>query len=64
MSRILIDLDGTEHDLDSPGFDLESLREKGLMPEDYELCGTCGYDHEYDWISCYEEIRKAHENTF
>ena len=19
------------------------------LPSDYELCGTCGYDHDYDW---------------
>lgn len=27
------------------------------VPEDYEACGTCGFDHSYEWL----EAHKAHE---
>ena len=32
-------------------------------PADYETCGTCGYDHEYDIVSqtAVDAMRKAHE---
>lgn len=46
--NILTDLDGNEHDMDSPFFNLEDLRNQGLMPDDYELCGICYFDHQYD----------------
>ncbi len=47
--------DGDDHD----GSEDEQL------PSDYEVCGTCGYDHEYD--GAYPEtaaaIKKAHEEA-
>ncbi len=60
--RILVDLKGTEHDIDAPGFDLAALRKVGLMPDDYELCGICGFDHEYDQ-PLPKEARLAHRGN-
>ena len=31
------------------------------MFDDYETCGTCGYDHEYDGAFAAGAIKKAHE---
>lgn len=35
------------------------------VPEDYEFCGTCGYDHSYDMDDPTKaaEIKKAHNLT-
>jgi len=34
-----------------------------FFPKDYEVCGTCGYDHEYDGENhiTYQAIKQAHE---
>jgi hypothetical protein len=46
----IIDSEGNKHETSSPDFDLQKLREEGLFPEDYELCGTCEIgDHNYDF---------------
>jgi len=29
----------------------ESKRETAMLPNDYECCGTCGKDHEYDGLT-------------
>lgn len=36
---------------------------EGELPFDYEICGTCGYDHVYDGIdpAVYRRIKEAHE---
>lgn len=60
MSRYLIDLNGNSHDIDRVEFDLGALKCFGLMPEDYELCGTCGFDHHYDQIFGVE-INRLHK---
>ncbi len=58
---VFTDLEGNEYDVRSPDFDLERLRQNGLMPEDYELCGTCNFDHEYDASMHYTKIVKIHQ---
>jgi hypothetical protein len=50
-SHVLVDVDGNSHDIASPNFDLDELRKRGLMPGDYEICGTCGLDHAYDRLT-------------
>lgn len=30
------------------------------LPADYEVCGTCGYDHTYDGPYVQDQIRKIH----
>lgn len=57
--RILTDMEGGRHDIDAPDFNLDELKQKGLMPQDYELC-ACGYDHEYD-RHAWAAILRAHE---
>ncbi len=39
-------------------------KQSPIVADDYEQCGTCGYDHEYDSIdrTAREQIAKAHEN--
>lgn len=33
------------------------------LPEDYEVCSVCGYDHQYDGhdVDAYEAMKEAHE---
>jgi hypothetical protein len=58
---ILVDMNGGVHDIFAPDFDLQKLCDDGSMPQDYELCGTCLFDHQYDMPQAFHEIKKAHE---
>lgn len=38
------------------------------MPEDYETCGECGFDHDYEYVEAYrwheeEEKRRVRHGT-
>lgn len=33
------------------------------IPDDYEVCGTCGYDHAYDCIGAQAEIERLHKEA-
>jgi hypothetical protein len=35
---------------------IQKLLKKSDMPEDYEACGHCGFDHEYE----YREAKQYH----
>lgn len=57
--------DGFGH-FDMDEYDIPDVIDKKIesnLPEDYEQCGTCGFDHSYDESdpTVYEKMRKAHK---
>lgn len=40
------------------------MKAKEALPTDYEVCGTCGYDHAYDFplLSEDERLRAYHDH--